>query len=433
MASSFEMTGSGEVSASKVFGHDAVERSAEEGNASRKNAQVSLPLLPILLGLTLWLGLSWLVVGAAISPKLPGGWTLIGAALTLSALPVWRLALGFRGLAYPSAATRLLMMRPFWYSMLAMPLLAVATTAGAALGLPFGAAGVGARGMLLATAGVLSAMAVAGYVGSRRLTRRHLDVVMPRLPHAFDGLRIVQLSDLHVGPHTPTAFLARIAEAVRDEAPDLIVFTGDQVDDFADDVVPFVNAFGTLRAPLGVFAVAGNHDVYAGWAAVRRGLEHAGMTVLVNENAPVTRGGSRLWIAGTGDPAARGGSSAEASSAAPDVAGTLDGIPATEPVVVLAHNPALWPALAERGADLTLSGHTHYGQLAVPSRKWSLASSFLQLAMGAHRVGRSLLYINPGTNYWGIPFRLGTPPEVTVLTLRAGAQAEVVEPAVRAA
>ena len=87
-------------------------------------------------------------------------------------------------------------------------------------------------------------------------------------------------------------------------------------------------------------------------------------------------------------------------------------------MVALAHNPALWPALAQRAVPLTLSGHTHYGQLAIPRLGWSAASAFLDLAMGAHRQGDALLYISPGTNYWGVPFRIGTPPEVTVLTLQ---------------
>ena len=86
--------------------------------------------------------------------------------------------------------------------------------------------------------------------------------------------------------------------------------------------------------------------------------------------------------------------------------------------IALAHNPALWPELAQRGVGLTLSGHTHYGQLAIPRWGWSIASTFLDLAMGTHRHDRSLLYISPGTNYWGLPFRIGTPSEVSVITLR---------------
>ena len=93
---------------------------------------------------------------------------------------------------------------------------------------------------------------------------------------------------------------------------------------------------------------------------------------------------------------------------------------------MLAHNPALWPALARGGVTLTLSGHTHHGQLSIPRLGWSLASPFLELAMGVHRAGDSLLYIHPGTNFWGIPFRIGALPEVAVLTLRAGNVSDIV-------
>lgn len=86
--------------------------------------------------------------------------------------------------------------------------------------------------------------------------------------------------------------------------------------------------------------------------------------------------------------------------------------------IVLAHNPALWPGLAARGARLTLSGHTHHGQISIPALRWCLASPFLEHAMGRYDQGRSVLYINPGTNHWGLPLRLGAWPEVTIVTLR---------------
>jgi predicted MPP superfamily phosphohydrolase len=85
---------------------------------------------------------------------------------------------------------------------------------------------------------------------------------------------------------------------------------------------------------------------------------------------------------------------------------------------VLAHNPALWPPLTARGARLTLSGHTHHGQLSIPALKWSLASPFLEFAMGEHARGASRLYIHPGTNHWGLPMRLGAWPEVAIVTLK---------------
>jgi predicted MPP superfamily phosphohydrolase len=93
-------------------------------------------------------------------------------------------------------------------------------------------------------------------------------------------------------------------------------------------------------------------------------------------------------------------------------------VPDSTTAIAFAHNPALWPSLAERGVALTLSGHTHWGQFALPKLGWSLASPFLQHAMGAHAERDSLLYINPGTGYWGIPFRIGASPEITLLTLR---------------
>jgi uncharacterized protein len=143
-----------------------------------------------------------------------------------------------------------------------------------------------------------------------------------------------------------------------------------------------------------------------------------GVTVLVNDAIEIQRGADRLWLAGTGDPAAGGPPGMFGRDAAPDIARTLARIPAGAFTIVMAHNPQLWPPLAERGVRLTLSGHTHYGQLAIPALDWSLASVFLEHAMGWHRRGGSLLYINPGTNYWGLPLRIGALPEVTVITLR---------------
>lgn len=375
-----------------------------------------LPLGRVLAFIIAWLGGSWLIVTAWFVSRIPHGWAIVVLGLLLAAVPVWTLLRGVRGATYPRATTRILVLRPFWYAMLLLPLLAATSVIGGLVGLPFGSAGTTARAALATAAALLLVLTVAGFLGSRRLVVRQLEVRIPRLPTAFDGFKLVQISDLHVGPHTPPRFLRRVASLVQNAQPDLIAVTGDQVDDFARDVEDFNRAFESLQAPSGVYAIPGNHDVYAGWSAVRQGLAAAGFGVLENRAIPLERQGERLWIAGTGDPAAknwpRGG------GVAPDISETLAEIPSNEPVVALAHNPALWPSLAEHGVDLTLSGHTHYGQLAIPGRNWCMASPFLKLAMGWHRKGHSLLYIHPGSNYWGIPFRLGTPPEVTALTLR---------------
>jgi len=373
----------------------------------------------VLTVLLVWDGVLWGVLGWLFAPLLPGGWLAVLAVGILLLAPAAVLVRGFGGRAYPSAFTRVWIFRPFWYGQLSLLLLAPAGVVGTLAGLPFGAARAGGRVAVGIAAAGFAVLALWGYAGTRRLVTRPLELAFDGLPEGLDGMRIVQLSDLHVGPHTPRRHLARIVGAVRAAQPDLVVLTGDQVDDYPRDVEPLGRAFGGLAAPLGVIAIPGNHDVYAGWDAVRRGMEALGWTVLLNEATALERGGSRLWIAGTGDPAR--GSILDATDTAPDVGRTLARVPPGAFTIVLAHNPALWPALAARGVPLTLSGHTHYGQLAIPRLGWSLASPFLEHAMGVHTLNGSTLYINPGTNYWGIPVRIGTPPEVTVLTLRRGA------------
>ena len=366
----------------------------------------------------------WLLVGAALAPVLPGGWaTLLLVVLLATPLPLALIMRQRVAGGYPGKWTRLLVVRPFWYLQLLLLLAGPVTAVGLLAGLLAGDASAGGRVALLLVVAVAAALGVLGYVGSRRLVVRRLEARFPDLPPALDGLRIVQLSDLHVGPHTSRRFLARVRRLAMEAEPALVAVTGDLIDDHGPDVEHYAAALGDLRAPLGVFAVAGNHDVYAGWPDVRARLERLPLTVLVNESRVVAWNGARLAVVGTGDPAGgRGGS----ATGGPDVARAFAALPPDAFVLALAHNPALWPAVARERAALTLSGHTHWGQFALPSFGWSLASPFLQHAMGSYEEDGRLLYIHPGTNYWGIPFRLGTPPEVAVVTLRRGERAEVV-------
>ena len=354
-----------------------------------------------------------------MAPVVPGHWAgILLAAAVLVVVPLWFLIRALTG-TYPSAAVRLLAFRPFWYSQLAMPLMVTAGVVAFLAAAPFGAgraAGQTAAAVVLAIVGF---GAFAGYLGSRRLRVVQLEAAFEDLPAGLDGLRIAQVSDTHVGPHTPERHLRAIRSAVTTSKADLVAFTGDQVDDYPRDVEVFARAFSGFQAPLGVYAIPGNHDVYAGWPEVRTGLVAMGCTVLVNEARPLVHRGVRFWLAGTGDPAGAGRPMNAGGDAAPDIDRTLANVPPGAFTIALAHNPALWPPLADRGVALTLSGHTHYGQVAIPRLRWSLASVFLELAMGAYRRGRALLYINPGTNYWGLPLRLGALPEVTVVTLRS--------------
>lgn len=372
---------------------------------------------------------SWLALAAVVSEW---GWLAPIAVLLVALYTTIPLLLFVRWRAwpfYPGAAFRVLVVRALLYSQLLLPFAAGAAVIGMLVGLPFGHALLFGRASSGAVIGVAAAVLLAGYIGSRRLVVRAVEARVPALPEAFDGVRIAQISDLHVGPQTSRRFLDRVAHAVRRASPDIIAVTGDVVDDRAEDVPCYAAAFAQLEAPLGVYLIPGNHDVYAGWDAVARGLrQRTRATILVNDARVVERQGERLAIVGTGDPAAglrRGRGALPNESAAPDVDRALARVPAATTVVAFAHNPALWPGLAERGVALTLSGHTHWGQFALPRMGWSLASPFLEHAMGGHRAGDALLYINPGTGYWGIPFRLGAFPEITIVTLRRAEEASL--------
>jgi predicted MPP superfamily phosphohydrolase len=395
---------------------------SERGSPSARASLARTQRTALTVFLSVFVG-SWLIVGALLAPVV-GGWPTIAlAALALTAVP---LAFLFRSRGrshYPGKAVRLLVFRPMWYAQLLLILSALGGLAAAICGLPFGAAGVAGRDAIAGIAIVYSLFAIVGYAASRKIIVASLTVTLPSLPEALDGLRIAQICDTHIGPHTSRRRLARVAAAVREARPDLIAVVGDLIDDFAPDVELYAQSLGDLRAPLGVYIVAGNHEVYAGWSEVLPRLRALSHAVLVNESRVLAHRGVQLAIAGTGDPAA--GRIPGPGVPAPDIAATLDGIPRGAFTIALAHNPALWPPLASAGVPLTLSGHTHWGQLSINRAGWSLANLFLELAMGPYRRGDSLLYVSPGTNYWGIPFRLGARAEVSILTLRRGSDAGI--------
>ena len=395
---------------------------------TRRARRTRLSPAVIAFRLGIYILVTWGTLELLMSGLFPGA-ALVTLVLALyTTIPIAAFALWRGWPFYPNAAFRLLVVRPFWYTQLLLPLVSAAGLLGLILGAPFGAALLVGRILAGAMLGAATVLLVLGYLGTRRLVVRRVDAEVPALPPEFDGLRIVQLSDLHIGPHTNRRVLERVVNAARSLQPDIIAVTGDLVDDRAEDVAVYARALGSLEAPLGVYMIPGNHDVYAGWDEVEESLRDAHLgTVLVNDVELVRRGGATLALVGTGDPA---GGARGTSRAAPDVERALARVPARATTIAFAHNPALWPALAARGVALTLSGHTHWGQFALPKLGWSLASPFLRHAMGAHQERDSLLYISPGTGYWGIPFRLGAAPEITLVTLRrAAAAAATVHPA----
>lgn len=397
------------------------ENSARREAPKARSVSQFIGFFGVILVLT---GLAWLTVASFVHDLVPGGWPTIALAWLLSVTPLFILVYNISTGCYPSAALRVYVFRTFWYAQLLMLPLAIISGVIGVVMLPFGLGDEAGRLVVLGGGALMIAMGIWGYVGSLRLVVKHVTLTPNGMPPALDGLRIVQLSDLHVGPHTPRGKLARIARATVDAQPHVIAYTGDQVDDYPHDVDDLGEAFGHLRAPLGTFAIAGNHDIYAGWSEVRRGLEQLGITVLVNDSVRLTHNGADFWLAGTGDPAGlqfmRG-----TESGAPDVARTLEHVPAGGFTIVLAHNPALFIKLAEHSSvGAVLSGHTHHGQFSIPSKNWSLANLFLEFAMGTYERNGSLLYVSPGANYWGIPFRIGSLPEVSVITLRGTGNGE---------
>ena len=374
--------------------------------------------------ITAWLALLALTLG---HPWAAVGVLLLCAYVTIPAVLLFR----WRGWPfYPRALFRIFIVRGVIYGQLLLPIVAGAALLGIIGGAIVRAPLAGGR-WAAAVAFIIAALTLAaGYIGSRTLAVREIEARIESLPEGLDGLRIVQISDLHVGPQTPRGFLGRVKRAVESLHPELIAATGDLIDDRHEDVAHYATAFASLTAPLGVFAIAGNHDVYAGWEDVERELRaRTSMTVLVNEARVVDRNGARLTVAGVGDPAGRGRrpGGGGMSRVAPDVTRALADAPPDVPVLALAHNPALWPELAARGVMLTLSGHTHWGQLAFPGFGWSLVTPFLEHAMGAYKEGNSLLYVHPGTGYWGIPFRIGARPAVTAIVLRRSTETAIVE------
>jgi uncharacterized protein len=382
------------------------------GDGRRRSFRVS-PTALFKLGL--YFVACWAMI-AVLVPHTLGAESLVAAIALYTSVPLF-VFLRYGGWPfYPRKAFRLFVLRVFWYTQLALPMVAASGLLGLLVGAPFGHALVGARiaaGIIAVTLGVFIAF---GYLGANALVVRELVAELPDLPPEFDGFRIVQLTDLHVGPHLPRKRLERIATEVAAMNPHMIAVTGDMIDDRSEDLEVYASVFASLTAPDGVYLIPGNHDIYAGWPAVERRLRRGDLgTLLVNEWRDIHRDGAAITVVGTGDPAGRGFANTDV---APDIAKSLSGIPSGRTVIALAHNPALFETLAQGGVALTLSGHTHWGQVALPAAGWSMAGMFLEDAMGINTRGRSLLYISPGTGYWGIPFRIGATGEITRVTLR---------------
>jgi len=262
-------------------------------------------------------------------------------------------------------------------------------------------------------AAYLTGLVIAAYgilVRRRWFVVKEVTIPIPGLAPELDGLRIAHLSDLHIGAITPKSWGERWVRAANAQAADLTVITGDMVTsgvEFHEDIAAVV---GELRAPLGVFVSMGNHDYFGEGEPLISLLEERGAEVLRNEGRVLERNGKRFYLAAIDDTWTRRDDLKKALASRP--AGTMS--------ILLAHDPERFLHAAKAKVDLTLSGHTHGGQLAVPflARVLSLSHLTHHFHLGLYRKGPSTLYVHPGLGTTGPPIRIGVAPAVVVHTLR---------------
>ncbi len=261
------------------------------------------------------------------------------------------------------------------------------------------AAGVAVVAVILAAWGMFRAL------GGPRV--RHLDVRVPGWPSALDGYRLVHISDLHLGPMLGEGFARRLARQINGLEPDLVAVTGDLVDGEASRYRDRVAPLAQLRTRDGVFFVTGNHDHYSGAAAWTEVVTALGWRALRNRRVEVR---DAFQLAGVDDR-----QSAMLDGTGEDLTGVLEGRAAGRPLILLAHQPLVFPAAAAAGVDLQLSGHTHGGQIIPFQLMVRLVYS--RFVSGLYRRGDAQLHVSPGTGFWGPPIRVGAPAEITVLEI----------------
>ncbi len=259
--------------------------------------------------------------------------------------------------------------------------------------------------------GATFVMTILGFFEARKKPKiKNVKVLIADLPNEFEGVRILQISDLHVGQTIKREFVETIVSMSNEIKPDIVVLTGDMIDGTHSQLADELSAFKEIIAPMGKFMVPGNHEYYWGFASWIKYWGDIGFSPLLNEHIIVEKKGAQLVMAGVHDYSSRNVEGGGVSS--PDLA--LKGSPANAVKILLAHQPRSVFAAAKAGFHLQISGHTHSGQYF----PYNILIYFFQpYVKGLNMHEKTWIYVNQGTGYWGPPSRFGVPPEITVIEL----------------
>ena len=276
---------------------------------------------------------------------------------------------------------------------------------------------------LIPALGVMGWFAFGFIEGWKRLELKHITFTSPDLPPYFDGYRLVQITDFHLGSFPPgNDFVQKVVDATNNEEPDMILFTGDLVNNQASEVEPYLDTLGQLHAPDGIYSIWGNHDYceYGNNHSIgalkrnRRMLygyqERLGWHQLMNEHHVVSHGMASIAVIGVENPGQPPFTNRS------NLKKAMKGLNPDMFKILLSHDPHHWRReVVGKKIQLTLAGHTHAGQLKIG--KWTPARMAFKEWGGAYRIGEQMLYVSSGIG-GSFPFRLGAWPELTVITLK---------------
>lgn len=236
----------------------------------------------------------------------------------------------------------------------------------------------------------------------------HLDIALPKLDRAFNGYRIVQISDLHAGDGSDRSQLARVVEAVNAEHPDLVVITGDHITRIPKQHLELLDTLAKLQPRDRTISILGNHDVYNDAKPVRQAIKQAGITLLENNIYTLKRADATLHIAGVGDVFAKEDKLDQ----------ILAQLPATGAAIMLAHEPDFADKTAATGRfGLQLSGHSHGGQIRLPFFAGYVPTLAEKYPLGRYQVGQMIQYTNRGIGLVKLYARFNCRPEISVFNL----------------